>query len=217
VVGQGKSQEDSKLTADFLITQFSVLASHVIGLLNAATQRIAAYLVFVGLVFTAVSVVTQTRPEREIYILVALIGVGLVGFVIWYRTIGLLTQVILYLRIMNGIRGYFAEHSPHVERLSTKVLPTSSDLPKWNQPIFDPGLAIVDMILAITMALLIFNILAAAGITFTPISRNILIAVLSAGVWVIIWQVKMRMLRAALNTNHEEQGGVSNGKQASDQ
>jgi hypothetical protein len=155
MAGKAKFGKNVVSTDDFLIAQFNALASHIIGLFNAGTQRVAAYLIFVGLVFTAINLVPQTNPERGIYVLGALVVTFIVGYAIWRDTIHLLIQVMRYLRIMNGIRGYFNRHDPTIAQLCPKdTLPITSDLPKWNQPIFDPGLSILEIILFITMVLL---------------------------------------------------------------
>jgi len=204
MAGEGNFGKNVASTDDFLITQFNALANHIIGLFNAGTQRIAAYLIFVGLIFTAISLVSQTNPERGIYIVGALVVILIVGLAIWYDTIHLLIQVMRYLRIMNGIRGYFNKHDLTIEQLCPKdILPIASDLPKWNQPIFDPGLSILEIILAITIALLLslfFKVLT-ADFVFAPIWRNMLVAILSVVAWVLLKLGKMRMLRLNLDTS----------------
>jgi len=200
---------EGKSADDFLIAQFNVLGSHIDGLFNSATQRIAAYLVFVGLVFTAVTVILQIHPERGTYVWVALLSIGLVGLVSWYRTVRLLIQVIRYFRIMGGIRGYFAERDPNVARLCTPLLSTSSDRPRWNRPVFEPGLAIIDVILSVVVALLILLILKVLVTTGLALTLQIVATVISFGIaWLVLWRVKALMMRRALDTNREESGEV---------
>jgi hypothetical protein len=200
MAGKAKFGKNVVSTDDFLIAQFNALASHIIGLFNAGTQRVAAYLIFVGLVFTAINLVPQTNPERGIYVLGALVVIFIVGYAIWRDTIHLLIQVMRYLRIMNGIRGYFNRHDPTIARLCPEdTLPITSDLPKWNQPIFDPGLSILEIILFITMVLLFFKVLTAYFV-FAPIWRNMLVTILSVVSWVFLRWHK-RKLRLKLDTS----------------
>ncbi|MEM2941762.1 MAG: hypothetical protein QW304_09485 [Thermoproteota archaeon] len=201
-------------TDNFLIAQFNALASHVIGLFNLATQRIAAYLVFAGVLLTAVSIALR-HPEHEIYVLGALIGFLIVGSIIWYLTIRLLIQVTRYLRIINGIRGYFAQRDPQIEQLLTNVLPTSTKLPAWDQPTFDPGLRIVELILAATIALLANKIILATGVSLALGWRILCITIPPTIVWAILVLVKRRMLWVELNINLEDPAGASYGKQTS--
>lgn len=70
---------------DFLLTQFTALGNHIVGLFNAGTQRIAAYLMFVGLIFTVLSL-SQSHPEKNLICLGTLLSSGFIGFFIWHRT-----------------------------------------------------------------------------------------------------------------------------------
>lgn len=206
MANQGQSHPEP--TDEFLLTQFSVLSSHNVGLFNAATQRIAAYLVFAGLLLGSVGVSIDSKYEqgKGIFTLGALFGVGVVGLSIWERTVRLTIQTTRYFRIVNGIRGYFAKRDPTVARICTNILPTSGSLPKWNQPVFDAGLTIIEVILAITMALFVFNSPETIGVSLAPTYLTVATIVFAVMTWFVLQATKTKMLRTALQeeTSNED-------------
>lgn len=155
-------------TSQFLLTQFTALSSHIQGLFSAATQRLGAYLVFVGLLFTILKLLNSTTENLSIRIAILMFNF-IIGYIIWKQSIHTRIYATRYLRILNNIRGHFASQNDEVSKICTDLLPTSIKHPKWNIPVFDPGIVILELILSITAILIPYSLLNGNVLFWTPL------------------------------------------------
>lgn len=140
---------EGKSADDFLIAQFSALGSHIDGLFNSAIQRVAAYLVFAGLIFAGIQLVEES--QRLIYFAGGLFSTALVGFFVWIESIHVSARAIQYFRIVNRIRGHFHRYDSSIETLCAP-LPLTDGKPRWNDPVFDSGVPLVQAIMALSIS-----------------------------------------------------------------
>lgn len=192
---------------EFLITQFSSLQGHIDGLFNAGTQRVAAYLIFAGFVFAGLQLV-PSNSNRLYFIAGGLLVTAVVGVVIWFGTITINIRAVEYFRIMNQIRGYFAGQDVHFREV-LKPLPFDRSLPSWNSPVFDPGIRLVEAILALSGSGFVFSSYQFLTAEFRPsLGIGVLFLLIAAVIWVVLELGKRLRLYRGLAEKPEERTPV---------
>lgn len=134
----------------FLIAQFAALGSHVDGLFNSGAQRVNAYILLAGLIFAGLQFI-QDGYYKLAFLAVSSAFVAVVGIWIYIATIHINIRAIQYYRIMNRIRGCFAENDEDI-RLMLEPLPLSADALQWDTSVFDPGLILIKAIISTSIA-----------------------------------------------------------------
>lgn len=142
---------------EFLIAQFQTLINHIDALFNAATQRIASYLVFASLVFAGLQI-AQRQFQNPFYLAVGYLGISMVGWIVWLSTVYCRKTALSYFRTTNRIRAYFHSRLPDIEKLCAP-LPVTDEKPKWDDPVFDPGRWIVGVVVSLTLAGFVHSLL----------------------------------------------------------
>ena len=139
---------------DFLVAQAQMLMSHIDALLSAATQRIASYLVFAGLVFAALQIMRERHPAYDFLGYAAIASVGLYILRLTSLSIHKVTQ---YFMVINRIRGYFSQRSDWVKQLCSP-LPCGDERPE-EKTVFDPGIWVARIVLILSVFGLIYGIM----------------------------------------------------------
>jgi hypothetical protein len=143
-------KEQKKKHEDFLLAEYSSIATAYSNTISTIATFFRNYLVIVGLpvpvlgfILTQLSKPGQPNQPASISLptdlafLVPLIGlvIGMLGFCLMVYVINLRLDALLYARTVNGIRKYFYDKSPldYSAELQMRVLPRTPTQPRYHE------------------------------------------------------------------------------------
>ena len=129
-VGQSAS---THIGSQFLLAEFNSIRSFKEQSVSIGDKRVDVFLTLSSALIAGLGLFSQSGIDPYIFLIIALcgsFGLFVIGLVTYHQVIDRDILIIDYIRAINRIRGYFAEHAPHIQPYL--LMPTSLTFPKYN-------------------------------------------------------------------------------------
>ena len=117
----------------FLLAEFNSIRSFKEQSVSIGDKRVDVFLTLSSALIAGLGLFSQSGIAPQTFLIIALcgsLGLLVIGLVTLYQVIDRDILIVDYIHAINRIRGYFAEHAPHIQ--SYLLMPTSVVFPKYN-------------------------------------------------------------------------------------
>jgi len=117
----------------FLLAEFNSIRSFKEQSVSIGDKRVDVFLTLSSALIAGLGLFSQSKITPQTFLIIAFCGsFGLlaIGLVTLYQVIDRDILIVDYVHSINRIRGYFAEHAPHIQPYL--LMPASVEFPKYN-------------------------------------------------------------------------------------
>jgi len=124
---------NTDIGVQFLLAEFNSIRSFKEQSVSIGDKRVDIFLTLSSALIAGLGFFSQSGIAPQTFLVIAFcgsFGLLVLGLVTLYQVIDRDILIIEYIHAINGIRGYFAEHAPHIQPYL--LMPTSDRFPEYN-------------------------------------------------------------------------------------
>jgi len=124
---------NADIGVQFLLAEFNSIRSFKEQSVSIGDKRIDVFLTLSSALIAGLGLFSQSSIAPQTFLIIAFcgsFGLLVIGLVTLYQVIDRDILIVDYVHSINRIRGYFAEHAPHIQPYL--LMPTSVTFPKYN-------------------------------------------------------------------------------------